>query len=424
MTERQFVTNARHTSEPAPLASSLSPFQHPTFVLLWSAGIVSNIGTWMYEVGAGWLMTELNPDPLMVSLVRATTTFPVFLFAMIAGTVADRSSKRSYLIAASLFRMAVTSTLAVIVYTGQVTDWLLLSLTFLMGVGTAFMAPAWLSVVPKLVPPEKMQPAIALNSLGINVSRAIGPAIAGYLILGFGLHAPFVLNAFSFTVIITALSFWSSGSAKPDRAETSLWHEMKRGFEEGLTNIPLRRTLLHVISFFIFASAFWALLPLSAKAIDPNGADLFGLMMTCAGVGAIAGAFILPRFRAVGLSLSLQYLLGKLTMGAALLILSQISSELGLLVGAFIGGTGWILVMVSTHTGTQRALSDRMRARGSALLLMILFGSVAAGSTLWGQVASSFGLSETFLLASGTLVTVAAFMFFAVRLDHPASPKT
>lgn len=207
---------------------AFSPFRHRAFALLWSATLISNVGTWMHEVGAGWLMTTLNSSPAVVTLVQAATTLPVFLFALFAGALADRLDKRRMLITINLVMTAVISLLAVLVWAQLMTPALLIFFTLMVGTGAAFMAPAWQAIVPQLVPRERLKPAIALNSMGINISRAIGPALAGVLIVSAGLAAPFVLNALSHVVIVVALILWRPEPTTKRQHHGSLLSEMAK----------------------------------------------------------------------------------------------------------------------------------------------------------------------------------------------------
>ena len=201
---------------PAP-ASAWAPFAHRAFLLLWTATLISNVGTWMHDVGAGWLMTTLNSSPDVVTLVQAATTLPIFLFALFAGTLADRVNKRTLLVIVNGVLFVVISVLAALVALERMTPSLLIAFTFLIGTAAAFMAPAWQSVVPELVPRETLKPAIALNSMGLNISRAIGPALAGFLITTVGLAAPFALNALTHVLIIGALLLWKRPEAPSRR---------------------------------------------------------------------------------------------------------------------------------------------------------------------------------------------------------------
>ncbi len=186
-------------------ASAWSPFRHRAFAVLWLATVISNIGTWMYNAAAGWLMLTLNADPLIVSLVQVATSLPMFLFALPAGAIADIVDRRRFLLVVQIAVTVITVAIAVLVWLSLVTPALLLTFTFLLGVGAALTAPAWQAIVPQLVPREALSGAVVANSVGVNISRAIGPALGGVVIGGAGIAAPFWLNAASNFGIIGAL---------------------------------------------------------------------------------------------------------------------------------------------------------------------------------------------------------------------------
>src|SRR5271154_636998 len=165
----------------------VAPFRHPAFAVIWTATLVSNVGGWMYSAACGWLMTSLNPDPLFVALVQAASTLPICLFAIPAGALADIFDKRKYLIVVETLTTAVSAVYAVMVGLGLATPGNLLLFTFLVGAAGALTVPAWQSVVPQLVPKDDLPAAIAANSVGVNISRAIGPALGGAIISADGI---------------------------------------------------------------------------------------------------------------------------------------------------------------------------------------------------------------------------------------------
>src|SRR6476620_5410235 len=190
--------------------SPWSLFRHVTFTTLWTATVVANIGTWMYNAASGWLMTSLDPDPLIVSLVQVATTLPVFLLALPAGALADAVDRRRFLLPAYVAITAVSAVFAVFVELDLITPRTLLVFAFLIGAGGALGSPAWQAIVPQLVPKQDLAPAVSANSVGFNISRAIGPALGGAVIAGFGIAAPFWLNAISNLGVLGALWWWRS----------------------------------------------------------------------------------------------------------------------------------------------------------------------------------------------------------------------
>src|SRR5208283_4826906 len=199
---------------PPTAASALVPFRNRTFAVIWTATVVSNIGGWMYNVASGWLMTNLNPDPFIVSLVQVANSLPMFLFAIPAGALADIVDLRRLLIIGETAIMVTSTAFAALVWLHLITPVSLLVLSFIVTVGSAITAPGWQAIVPELVPKAELPAAVAANSVGINVSRAVGPAIGGFLVGAIGIAAPFWVNGFSNLGVIVSLLRWHSPRSK------------------------------------------------------------------------------------------------------------------------------------------------------------------------------------------------------------------
>jgi MFS family permease len=358
----------------------------------------------MHDVGAGWLMTTLSPSPAIVALVQAATTAPFFLFALFAGALADRVDRRNFLIIVNLALTTIVAALAALTAAGAVTPALLLAFTFVIGTGAALMAPAWQAVVPSLVPRESLQPATALNSMGINIARAIGPAIAGFLISTVALSAPFIVNTASYLVIVAALLFWKpEGSPKRTLPREPLLGAMATGVRHASRNAALKATLLRSFGFFTFASAYWALLPLVVRRIEGGGAELYGVLLAGIGGGAVAGALALPSIRK-GIDTNRLVVIGTLATAVAMGLLGLAQSPVVALPAAVLGGLGWITVLTNLNVSAQTALPDWVRARGLAVALMVFFGCMAAGSAIWGQVAAATSIPAALLIAAAGAV--------------------
>src|SRR6266540_5038593 len=166
-------------SSPEAGASMWSPLRGPVFRAVWIAWVVSNTGTWMQSVGAAWLMTSLTPSPLLVALMQTATSLPVFLVGLPAGTLADVVDRRKLLLVTQAWMLLAALVLGVLTWLGLVSTWSLLALTFLLGIGAALSGPAWQAIIPDLVEREAIAPAVALDAMGINVARAVGPALGG-----------------------------------------------------------------------------------------------------------------------------------------------------------------------------------------------------------------------------------------------------
>ncbi len=413
------MTAATDTARPAP--SALAPLGHRAFAILWVATVVSNVGTWMNDVGAGWLMTELAPSPTMVAAVQAATTLPVFLFALPAGALADIVDRRRLLLVVNLVMALTAAAMTVIVATGAMTAGLLLLFTFLLGAGAAFVAPAWQAIVPGLVPRAELPAAVSLNGIGINVSRAIGPALAGVLIAVLGIWAPFLLNAVSFIGILAALWFWPGEPARESRLPAeALAPAMVAGLRYAAESRALQRTMLRTVAFVLFAACYWAMLPLIARDVLGGGAGLYGILLGAVGAGAVSGAFVLPAARRrLGPD---RMVAGATGMTALTLLLFALgASQLVAIVAAALGGLAWIAVLSSLQVSAQTALPNWVRARGLSLYLMVFSGTMALGSLFWGQVAATAGISGALTIAAvGALAGVA--LTWRARLSTGDAP--
>ncbi|MGA9854386.1 MAG: MFS transporter [Gammaproteobacteria bacterium] len=384
-----------------------APFAYPSFAVIWTASVISNIGTWMYNAGSGWLMTSLDANPLIVSLVQVANSLPLFLLAMPAGALADIVNRRWFLFAGESATTLFGFAIAILIALGLITPVTLLIFTFLIGVGVAMTTPAWQAIVPTLVPRSALAPAIAANSVGINVSRAIGPALGGLIIVGLGIAAPFWLNAITNLATVAALLWWRP----PRSVQSPLPAEgfaaaIATGFRHARHNPHLRATLVRAVGFFVFASAYWALLPLVARMQIKGGPDIYGYLLGAIGIGAVSGAFALPWLKT---KLGPDRLVAGGTLGSALslMLFGLVHSFLLGLAASLIAGISWIAVLASLNVSAQFALPDWVRGRGLAMLVTVYFGALTAGSLLWGTCANFLGLPLTLCISAvGALIII------------------
>ncbi len=208
MTQVNDVRDAHVETTPAPAVSPWQPLSQPVFRMLWIATVVSNVGSWMSDVGINWSMLTLSADPLDIALVQAASSLPMFLFALPSGVMADIVDRRKYLLFSQLWVFIAAAGLTLLSFTGHVTPTVLLVATFLLSVGAAMSSPPFQAVVPDLVSKPELGAAVALNSLGVNISRAIGPALGGFLLSLAGPWMVFALNALSVVGVAWVLWRW------------------------------------------------------------------------------------------------------------------------------------------------------------------------------------------------------------------------
>jgi predicted MFS family arabinose efflux permease len=377
-------------------------FHYTAFTVVWTATLVSNIGAWMYNAASGWLMVSLDADPLVVSLVQVANTLPIFLFALPAGALADIGDKRRFLIAMEGATTLVSAIFAALVGLGHVTPTVLLLFMFLIGVGGALTAPAWQAIVPQLVPAQALMPAVAANSVGINISRAVGPALAGSVIGLLGIAAPFWVNAISNLAVIGALLWWHPPRTGASRLAAERFSSaILTGLRYARHNRHLRATLIRAVAFFLFASAYWALLPLVAHDRLGGGPGLYGVLLGAIGAGAIAGAFLLPWAKA-RLGPDLMVAAGTVGTAGTLALFGIARGPAVALVASALAGASWIAVLATLNVSAQVALPNWVRARGLALFVTVFFGTMTLGSVAWGSLASALGLPLAHYIAAGT----------------------
>ncbi len=399
------MTNAESGKVVAP--SAWAPLMQPVFLAVWLATVVSNIGTWLSTVGTSWLMMELSPTPFMVALVQVASTLPIFLLALLAGALADILDRRRLLVAMQVFMAVVAALLAIAVYRQWATPDILLLATFALGIGSALAAPAFQAIVPDLVPKADLQAAIALNAVGINIARAVGPALAGLVIVAWGIAAPFLLNAVSFLGVILVFLWWRAPQRQTRLPAEHLVSAMRSGLRYAREAPALRATLAHTILYFVCASGYWALLPLIARRQFGGGPGDYGILLGCIGVGAVAGALILPPVRRRMAARALIPLAALLTaaVSAGLAVAPNLLTAVPLLL---IAGFTWIAVLSTLNIAAQVALPDWVKARGLSIYLVVLNGSLALGGAAWGMVADRLGLPAALLAAAGALLLAAA----------------
>ena len=391
---------------PRTLPSAWAPFRHRTFAVIWVATVVSNIGGWMYSVASGWLMTSIDADPLFVSLVQVANNLPMFLFAIPAGALVDIVDRRLFLIIGETAVTVTSTAFAVLVWLHLITPWSLLVFSFLVTVASAVTAPAWQAVVPQLVPKPELPGAVAANSVGINVSRAVGPALGGLMVVGLGIAAPFWVNAVSNVGVIAALIRWHP----PKRSGLTLPPErfgqaMRSGLRHARYNASLRSTLMRTVAFFMFASAYWALLPLVARNHIGGSSALYGVLLGVIGASAVAGAFLLRTLRS---RIGPDALLAGATVATALAtaLFGAAHNAAIALAASALAGVSWIAGVSGLNVSAQVALPEWVRGRGLAMYVTVMFGALSLGSALWGEVASLVSLPFALYAAAAGAVLV------------------
>ena len=395
---------------------ALLPLRHAVFRSLWIANVITALGTWTQNTGAGWLMTTLSPAPITVSLVQAATIIPTFFFALPAGALADTLDRRRFLIGAQLWTFAAAAGLALLTYAGKIDAAGLIAFTFAIGLGTAMYQPAWGATVPEVVPRRDLVQAIALNGIGFNLARALGPALGGVLLLFGGPSLAFALFALSFLVSIAVLFLWRRKAPRRALPREDLISAMRVGMRFVQHTPAMQYAMLRSVAFFLPCAAPWALLPLVVREQLGLGAGSFGLLLGLMGVGGVTSGMLLPAMR--GRAGRGTIVFGSTLCSCAGMGLLAISMHWAVAaVGMVLFGIGWVAAASTAQAAAQLVAPPWVRARALGIYQLAFNGALAFGSILWGVLGGQFGLG-TAMAAAAVSGAVLAFAVRGYDLDQ------
>ncbi len=403
--------------------SPWTPLSYRTFRILWLAQLGSNIGSWMQTVATQWLLIDRNAS--LIALVQTASLLPVFFLSLPAGVFADTLDRKKLLSGSTIFMAVLAAVLAVSAAFGATGPALLLSITFLIGCGSALSSPAWQAIQPDLVPREQIPNAAALGSITVNAARAVGPALAGFLVAWLGAAPVFALNAVSFVGIVIALLAWHPRQRQLTQDPERMLEALRAGLRYLWSAPGVQRIILRSILFAAPASALWALLPIVSHQRYRLGASGYGLLLGALGIGAMLGVWQLGNLRA---RLSPNAILAGSAMLFGLATLSAVVFPLAVTVGALVvGGFAWIATLSTLNAGMQLALPAWVRARGLAAYILAFMGAQAIGSLVWGVAATHWGLRDAMLASAvllglaGLSVTVLPIHQLTLHLDRTVS---
>ena len=391
--------------------TALQPLGVPVFRLLWSTWLVANLCMWMSDVAAAWTMTTLTTTPIWVALVQSASTLPVFLLGLPSGALADILDRRRWLMFTQFWLAATALALCAVTASGFMTAPLLLGLVFLNGIGLALRWPVFSAIVPDLVPRAQLASALALNGVAMNLSRIVGPLVAGALIASAGSVWVFALNALLCVISGLVVLRWRHTHQQHPLGQERLISAIRVGMQFVRQSPRLLAVLLRVTIFFFHSLALIGLLPLLAKGMHGGDAGTFTLLLASMGAGAIIAVLVLPRMRQrFGRD---AIVLGGTAVQSAATAVMAVASNTWIAVPAMLAaGMAWITVANSLSVSAQMSLPNWVRARGMATYQMAIMGSSALGAALWGQVAT-VGTMQTALFSAAAFGTL--LMLLAVR---------
>ena len=402
--------------------TAIAPLKIGRFRYLWVTSIFSNLGSFFYTVAASWLMLELTDSATWVGLMQAANTLPLLFLALAAGAIADMVDRTKVMLASQILMGVAAAGMAVATWSGVINPALLLALGLLLGIGVAFNLPAWQALVPSLVPRGMLASAVALNSAGFNVARAIGPALGGLIVATAGAGVAFGLNAVSFLGVIVVVIFLGRGLAMPEPEHSSISSAIALGIRFARFTPAFRRLLGLLALFALTSSVVQSVLPSRTKELGGD-AGTYGLLLGAMGAGALVAAFTRHRVMGVLGERSVPITIASFGIGGVLL--GTFSSMFVAAVGLAIAGVCWVLTLVTLNATTQTISPEWIRGRAMSLHMLAFTGVIPLGSILGGALADAIGPGWSItVMSTGTiLLGIAAPMFRVPDLDTIDAPE-
>lgn len=390
------------SDSPSNKPSAWSVLDNRIFRALWLANVASGIGSAMHDTAAVWTMATLTASATLVTLMQTMSSLPLFLLALPAGALADIIDRRKVIIGSQIAALAVTALLVFFSWTGGLSPALLLGATFFLGITVAFTTPTWQALLAEIVEKKDLTGALTLGSIAVNISRAIGPMIAGILLASSGPTAAFLLNGLSFLGIIIVLWRWKRPAAMVGAHSERMLGAIMTALRFTRYSPVIQTVLVRNGLFAFFGIAPVALLPLIVRGQNLAAAD-FGMFMSAYGIGGIVTAlFLLPKLRA---KFSADQILTTATLIFAVLAasLSFLDQRFIMTAVLFVSGSAWLTAMSTLAVAAQSSFPNWVRARSSAIHLIVVQGSLALGALVWGQVTSQSDPDLALRIASGGL---------------------
>lgn len=409
-------------ANPAPghaAPGTWAALRHDTFRSFWIFSFLAFIGASMQNVGAGWLMVDLGGSPLQVSLIQGAMSLSVVLAALLSGVLADLYDRRVIMLLALAGLMLSSGAIGLLAVGGVLTPSLLLAITFLFGLASAGMTPAMQSTLPDLVPPRDLPSAVTLNGMSSSAARSIGPACAGLLIGVAGAGATLIANVLAFAGLWLVLARWGGhGPREQDgSASSGILGALGDGLRFGWRDARFRSLLLQVLACFFGVSAVLGLLPSFVEFRfgneGPGSARHLGALLSAYGVGSVLGSLAIGplthRFDRMHLVWG-----GTALCGACMLLLVTAHGAWPAGVAMLGAGLAWSVALTCVNISAQLMLPRELLARGLSLSMMALMVSLAAGSLVWGVVAT--GLDVERAIGAAGLTAIAWVAIQAARV--------
>lgn len=410
-------TKTRAGAPPNRLSRALSRnwgplFDNRLFRALWLANLASDFGYWMNSVGASWTMTDLSISPLLNTLIQASSTLPMFLLALPSGAMADAMDRPKLLYRVQAARAVFALGMAVLAVSPWLNPYTLLIAVFALGVTNAIDLPASQAALSTVVEPEDIPVVASLNNLSFNLGRALGPALAGFLIGRAGAFPVFFVNAASAVGLAVVYYRWHRETAPTARAGSlDIVGHIREAFVTCLSNARFRGLLLRITVVYFCTNAFWCLFPIFSRTVLQTSSAGFGLLMGAIGAGAVMAALSLPDLKRRW-SLDKLIVFASLLFSVCLFAMTLISGTAAAVVVALGLGVSYAMIVSLFNATAQAMFPSEMRARAISIYFIAFYGVLALSSSIWGKIAEARGMELSFRGASVLLVVAALSVLF------------
>ncbi|MFM7045624.1 MAG: MFS transporter [Ilumatobacteraceae bacterium] len=395
-----------------------SPLRIAVYRSMWLAALVSSVGSFMHLAAAGWAMTLLTSSPTLIGLVQTSWALPGFLLALHSGAFADLVDRRRLILATEFGALVLAAAMAVMQWTSSLSEPLLLAGTLLISMVMTVSAPAFMALTPHLVGPHKASQALGLDAIARNIATALGPALAGLVMVIEGPGSVFMLNALSFAGIILVVQRRRTGWGEGQREE-QVNAAIARGVREIARTPALWRPLVRVGLSMLAAASVAALLPAIAADSLGLGSQGYGVLAACLGLGSVLAVAVLPRLRAPSRPERAVAASGAVwTLGAVLLAAAGSTIVAG--AGILLCGAGWMGVINTLYSNYMVELPAWMKGRGAAMVMLTVWLGTSAGSALWGAVGSAADLRTALMVAAALNAAIVVVSPVLMRVHPPA----
>ena len=395
-------------------ASTWSALRNPTFRTMWIASLVSGTCVAAHDMAATWVMNTLTASPFLLSLMSTVASLPFLIFTLPAGALADMVDRKKLLVVMNLWLTIAAASLAVLGWLHLLSISVVLISVFLIGVGFAFAAPAWSSIVPEIVSQNELRSATTLGGLQLNISGILGPALGGVWLSLIGPNSVFAVNAACFVVVILVIWQWKRAQPQPRRGLENFFDSFLKAIRYVRYAPELQIVLARNALFALFISAIPALIPvIGLKSLHLNASQL-GLLFTSQSVGSVVGASVVIPWLRARYSPNLLIVLANFLVALVYVLMAFVRQPWVFFAVAAMGGIGWTLSASELWVAAQRAMPSWVRGRMSATVMMVSQGAMAIGGVIWGSAVTTAGPAYS-------LLTAAALLLVSLVLAGPLS---